>query len=159
MAKSILDRFSIKRAHQRLTKLPFGDRVFSRLIGYFIPYTGTISPYVEKAEAGYACVKMRDRRGVRNHLNSIHAIALMNLAEVASGVALNYDLPAQTKAILKEIKMEYLKKARGTLRAEGRCEVPVTNARREYIATAEIFDASNTIVAKATATWLVGPVS
>lgn len=157
MPKSILDYFSIKSAHSRVSKLPFGGHIFSKLLSYVVPYTGTISPYIERVKPGSATVIMLDRRVVRNHLNSIHAIALMNLGEAATGLALNYDLPKDAKAILKDIKMEYLKKARGKLRAEGRCEIPMSNERKEFLATADIFDASNTIVAKATATWLVGP--
>jgi len=159
MSQSILDRFSIKSAYHKLSKLPLGNRIFSHLIGWVVPYTGSISPSVEKVEKGYARISMPDHRYVRNHLNSVHAAALMNLGEAASGLALNYDLPPNSKAILKELKMEYIKKARGTLHAEGRCDVPDSNARKEYIATADILDASNTVVAKATATWLVGPKS
>lgn len=159
MSQSILDRVSIKAAYQKLSKFPLGHRVFSHLIGWVVPYTGSISPRVEKVERGFARIWMEDHRYVRNHLNSIHAAALMNLGEAASGLALNYDLPQGSKAILKELKMEYLKKARGRLYAEGHCEVPTSNIKSECIATANILDESNTVVAKATATWLISPKS
>jgi acyl-coenzyme A thioesterase PaaI-like protein len=159
MPKSILDRWSIKSVYQKLSRLPGGRWIFSRLIGFAVPYTGSVNPQIEKLERGYSRIWMADNRSVRNHLNSIHAIALMNLGEAASGLALIYDLPSETKAILKDIKMEYFKKARGRLYAEGRCDVPASNVRKECIATAQIYDASNTLVAKATATWLVGPKS
>jgi acyl-coenzyme A thioesterase PaaI-like protein len=157
MAKSVLDFFSIKAAYDNLSRLPFGNYLFSKMIGLVVPYTGSIGPRVEKVEPGFSRIHMYDYRCVRNHLNSIHAAALMNLGEAASGLALNYELPENSKAILKDLKMEYFKKARGSLHAEGRCDVPRTNERKEYVATAEIYDASDTLVAKATATWLVGP--
>lgn len=157
MAKSILDYCSIKSAYENLSKLPYGKYWFSKMIGFAVPYTGSISPRVEKVEPGFARIAMADYRCVRNHLNSIHAAALMNLGEAASGLALNFQLPAKSKAILTELKMEYFKKARGSLYAEGRCDVPSSNERKAYVATADIYDASNTLVAKATATWLVGP--
>lgn len=106
---------------------------------------------------GYARVSMRDRRRVRNHLNSIHAIAIMNLAEVAGGLALNYGLPSGARAILTSLAIEYLKKGRGTLTAEARIEMPDTSERKEYDFETIVRDAGGEVVARARARWLVGP--
>jgi acyl-coenzyme A thioesterase PaaI-like protein len=94
---------------------------------------------------------------VRNHLRSIHAIALADLAELASGLALTYSLPEGARAILTGISIEYLKKARGTLTAEARIEVPASNEERAYELESVISDTSGEPVARATARWLVGP--
>lgn len=121
------------------------------------PYTGTIRPRVEELREGYARVSMRDRRGVRNHLSSVHAIAMMNLAEVSSGLALLYALPDDARAILTGLSIEYQKKGRGTLTAEALVQVPASNERREYEFDSVIRDAAGDTVATATARWLVGP--
>lgn len=142
----------------RLKSLPGGKRAFSKIVGTLAPYTGSISPEVLELERGYARVQMRDRRGVRNHLSSIHAVALMNLAEASSGLAFVYGLPPKTRAILTGLSIDYLKKARGTLTAECRCDPPTTNERKEVEIDVITRDASGEIVTRARAKWLVGPL-
>jgi acyl-coenzyme A thioesterase PaaI-like protein len=142
----------------RMRNLPGGRRAFSQIVGTMAPYTGTISPEVLELERGFSRVQMKDRRRVRNHLKSIHAVALMNLAEASSGLAFVYGLPPQTRAILTGLSIDYLKKARGTLVAECTCDPPTTNERREFEIEVVTRDASGEIVTRARAKWLVGPL-
>jgi acyl-coenzyme A thioesterase PaaI-like protein len=72
----------------RLSKLPGGKWLFSKIIGKRIPYSGSISPHVEILEPGHSRISMRDTQKVRNHLDCIHAVALINLAELTSGTAM-----------------------------------------------------------------------
>lgn len=142
---------------RRLSALPGGKRLFSLLLGRMAPYTGSISPRVEELGGGYARVSMRDRRAVRNHLSSVHAIALMNLAEVSSGLALLSALPPEARAILTGLSIDFTKKARGTLTAEARIQPPSSIERQEHEFESVIRDATGDLVAKARARWLVGP--
>lgn len=157
MAASTTNGNPIRDLWRRTSALPAGSRLFSILLGRMVPYTGSISPHVEMLAEGYARVSLRDRRRVRNHLRSIHAIAIMNLAEVASGLALNYSLPPDARAILTGLSVEYTRKARGTLTAEVRITVPSTSERREYEFQTVVRDPGGEDVARATARWLVGP--
>lgn len=147
----------LRKAVDKLGTLPGGGRLLGKIVGKMAPYTGTIDPVICEVRRGYARVEMRDRRAVRNHLNSIHAIALMNLAEVASGVAFTYSLPGHSRGILTGLSIDYLKKARGTLTAECYSAIPETNERAEYEIEVVTRDEEGDIVTRARAKWLVGP--
>ncbi len=148
----------LQKTWDNLKKLPKGGLLFGRLVGRLAPYTGTIKPEVLQLERGHARVRMRDRKQVRNHLNSIHAIALMNLAEASSGLAFTYSLPPKTRAILTGLEIEFLKKARGTLIAECFCPILESNERGEHVIDVITRDANGDVVTKAHAKWLVGPL-
>ena len=146
-----------RKTWDRLSVLPGGGKLFGKLVGRAAPYTGTIDPVVLELRRGYAKVQMRDRKAVRNHLRSIHAIALMNLAEVASGTGFIYGLPSNTRGILTGLSIEYLKKARGTLTAECYAPIPESNERDEFEVEVVTRDETGDIVTRARAKWLIGP--
>lgn len=157
MAAPATPEGAIRAQWDRLSPLPFGKTLFSFLMGRVVPYTGTIGARVEELRPGHATVTLRDRRRVRNHLGSVHAVALLNLGEVTSGLALVYALPPEARSILKGLSMEYHKKARGTLVATCDAPVPEGSREREYELEAVIRDGEGDVVATATARWLVGP--
>jgi len=144
---------------RRLSGLPGGRWLFSKLLGWMVPYSGSVSPKVLELEAGHARVRIDERRALRQHLGSVHAIALMNVAEMASGLAMMGALPASMRGIVTKIAITYSKKGRGVLVAESRCEVPPDLAPGEYDFVSEVTDAAGDVVATATVTWKLGPVA
>lgn len=148
---------SLRRQWRLFSRLPGSKWLFSHALGSCVPYTGTMRARVEVLEPGHCIVTLRDRRRVRNHLNSVHAMALANLAELATGLALMNSLPDQARGILAGFNIEYLKKARGRLTATCHCDIPPSNAEHEYVLTGEIRNSDGEVVAIARARWLVGP--
>jgi|GEM_PF-1279038 len=145
----------VREGWDRLRPVPKGNVLYSRFLRRLAPYSGTIPAIVEVLEDGRAVVSMRDTTAVRNHLNSIHAVALANLGEFATGLALNYALPPRARCILTRLEMDYVKKARGTLTATAQFSVPEWGPHQKIVVTGSITDETGARVASVAATWLV----
>ncbi|HQR68884.1 MAG TPA: DUF4442 domain-containing protein [Thermoanaerobaculia bacterium] len=140
-----------------LAPMPGGRWVFSKLFSRFIPYSGTVSPEILELAPGRAVIAIEDRRRVRNHLRSVHAIALANLGEMSTGLALGFGMPDGTRSILVRLSCEYLKKARGRLVATAEAPAVDPSGTRDYEVTSLVRDAGGDVVAKTVAVWKVGP--
>jgi len=142
---------------ETLRTKPGGKFLFSFLIGRVVPYSGSIGASVEELRPGYACLTLKDRRKVRNHLGSIHAISLANLGELTTGLAAMAGMPANTRGILRGLEVSYEKKARGRLTSTCSSQVVAPETNTEYSMQAEIRDESGDIVARITTLWIIGP--
>jgi acyl-coenzyme A thioesterase PaaI-like protein len=150
---------AVQKWWNRLSTRPGGRTLFSIIIGRTAPYTGSIGARAVELRPGYAKWTLRDHRAIRNHLDSIHAVALVNLAEVTSGTAMLMSLPAGTRGIVTGLTTTYMKKARGRITAECRCELPAITADTRFELAAELRDESGDVVATATVAWLLSPVA
>lgn len=148
----------IQKNWNRLSPLPGGRQLFSRLLGHAIPYTGSVGARVLELTPGFARVELPDRRSVRNHLSSIHAIALCNLAELTGNAALAYSLPHDARFIVTRLDLRFVKKARGTITGTCHCAPRFDNRRQEVELQIELRDTDQDLVASATLFTLVGPV-
>lgn len=142
----------------RLSNRPGGRWIFSQLLGRIVPYTGTIKPRVLELTSTGARIELRDRRSVRNHLHSVHAIAIANLAELSTGLPLAYAVQPRGRAILLSLTVEFLKKARGTLVGSSSFIAPAADREQDIEIPVEVRDATGNVVARARARWRVGPV-
>lgn len=141
----------------RLSAVPGGRTVFSFLVGRAAPYTGTIRAKIVTLRKGHAEVVMKDRPSVRNHLRSVHAVALANLCELTGNVALAYSLPDDARFIVAGMRLEYVKKARGPITGTSDCPVPETAERRNWEVPVVLRDAQGEVVVRAWLDTLVGP--
>ena len=144
-------------AWDKLSGVPFGKRIFSQFVGRLAPYTGSIGAQVVELGPTGSKVVLEDRPAVRNHLQCVHAIALANLAELAGNLSLAYAMPADARFIVAGLSIEYTKKARGTITAEGHCPPIPNSARAEYLVQVTMRDAQGDVVATSVLRTLVGP--
>ena len=150
---SISNIFSLWK---KLSSTGLGRWFFSYLIRFINPYTGNLGAQVQVLEPGYAEVSLNDKKRNRNHLHSIHAIALSNLGEFTSGIAVLSSLNENVRGIVTHISVDFMKKARGKLKAVCRCSLPEIKEDVELKVFADIFDQDNELVSRVNVTWQLG---
>lgn len=119
-----------------------------------VPYAGTLKADVLEMAEGSAVVSMPDRRAVRNHLDSIHALALANLGELTANLALLTLCPPGGRFIVTRLEVDYLKKARGALTCT--CDVPADlpwATIERTAATAQLTNGQGEVVTRVTVYW------
>lgn len=159
MQRKLFRPHQILKVWQNFNQVPGGKTAFSRLLGSVIPYTGSVKALVVELEKGAAAVEVADHRSIRNHLNSVHALALANMAEFPAGLCLHTAIPVNSRAILVKLEVDYLKKGRGTLTSRARMEntIEYLEAPTHITVASEITNTSGETIATARTTWLVSP--
>jgi acyl-coenzyme A thioesterase PaaI-like protein len=141
----------------KMNGLPFGAKLFSVFLGWYAPYSGSIGACVEALSIGEVRVSLRDRRKVRNHLKSIHAIASVNLGEIVTGLAVLSCITDDMRGIVLSLRSEYKKKARGKLTATAIFDLPEQmEDNTPFEVSCDIKDETGDVVATVTANWLLG---
>jgi len=92
-------------------KLPQGARIFSLAFAQKAPYFATIHPRFRDIRPNYAELVIPKRRGVHNHLGTVHAIALCNGLEAAMGALAEATIPDDKRWIPKGMTVSYTAKA------------------------------------------------
>lgn len=108
---------SLLMLRNRLVRWPGGAWLFGVLVCRKAPYFASIAPRITVLHVGHGEATMRHRRAVTNHIGTVHAIALCNLAELIGGLTADVSIPASMRWIPKGMTVEYLKKATGTMHA------------------------------------------
>ncbi len=139
---------------------PFGKMLFSKIVCWKAPYFGSIKPCFVELRGGYAHVSMPKRRAVHNHIQTIHAIALCNLAELGAGTMMETSLAPSMRWLPKGMTVQYLKKAETNVDAY--CTAPEVEhggegIARDVIVHVEIKDLHQNVVAIADITMWVSP--
>lgn len=94
-----------------LSAKPGGKWLFSRLVCFKAPYFATVRPLFEELQPGRCVIRICKRRSVLNHIGTVHAIAMCNMAELAAGTMTDVTVPSTHRWIPKSMTVNYLKKA------------------------------------------------
>jgi len=103
--------------YNRLTKLPMGNTLFSKAICFNAPYFSSIKPKINQLKPGLCQLHIKKRRRVENHLKTVHAIAMCNMAELSAGLVTEVSIPDGARWIPSGMDVKYLKKAKTHLTA------------------------------------------
>ena len=150
MEQAVVERWN----HAKRSSL--GRWLFSRAVGRLAPYSGTIGARIEELEPGRSLVTMRDRKSVRNHLRSVHAVALTNLIELSGSLAIIASMHPDTRMIPVRLESEFVKKARGTVTAKGSCERPAPGFTGELQAMVVVLNEGGDEVTRGRVTVVIG---
>lgn len=138
-------------------KRPLGKAIFSKLVCAKAPYFGSIKPRFEVLEQGHAVVSMKKRRAIHNHIGTVHAIAMCNLAELAAGTMTEASLPPHMRWLPKGMQVDYLAKAETDLTAECRLPDFPIDQSSDVPVTVSIKDTKSKEVCRAVITMYVSP--
>lgn len=105
----------------KLGRNRLGRTLFSKAVCFKAPYFASIHPHFHGLEPGRVEVHVKKRRSVTNHINTVHAIAMCNAAELAAGTCLDVSLDARYRWIPVGMEVKYQKMAKTNLRAI--CEI------------------------------------
>jgi acyl-coenzyme A thioesterase PaaI-like protein len=155
--KSTARNFALN-AWQRLSRYPGGKWLFTRIVCFKAPYFSSIRPTFTELRPGYSTVRMRKRRRVQNHIGTVHAIAMCNLAELAAGTMTEVTVPSSYRWIPKGMTVEYLAKAETDLHAIAEIDpIPAFDKALEVPVVVKVVDAADALVLRATINMWVTP--
>ena len=97
--------------YTKVTRLPQGKRLFSLLFSQKAPYFATIRPRFTELRPNHAELVIRKRRGVHNHIKTVHVIAICNGLEAAMGALAEATVPSTKRWIPKGMEVSYTAKA------------------------------------------------
>jgi acyl-coenzyme A thioesterase PaaI-like protein len=145
MAKEKLTK--VMALYKRVTRLPFGQKIFSIMVARMAPYFSTIKPLITELRANYCECLIKKRKSVQNHIKTVHVIAICNGLEMAMGVMTEASIPKHLRWIPKGMSLDYTAKAGSDIR----CVAKVTPEQwqvGDLLVEVTAFDINDVVVVK-----------
>lgn len=148
-----------KKLWDKLGKSAIGRWLFARIICFKAPYFASISPGITELTANKCVGFFHQKRKVQNHIGTVNAIALCNLAELCAGLMVDVSLPQDMRWIPQGMTVKYLKKAKGKMTATAEPAAAFYSSQEAYSAIAKvaIHDDDNAQVFTADITMWISP--
>jgi len=124
----------------------FGPESFGRMVCQQAPYFSTIQPELVDLKAAYAEARVPFRKEITNHLSTVHAIAMCNVAELVAGLMTDASIPSDGKWIPQAMSVKYLAKAKTAVRAVADGEGIDWETAGEKTVPVEVFDDDGQLV-------------
>jgi len=107
---------------EKLNKRPawLRYRLLSLALGATVKFMGTAGVKCLHLSSEKAVFRLNNKKKIRNHIGTVHAVASALVAETATGMALGMHIPDGKIPVLKTLNVEYLKRTSGGLTAEAR---------------------------------------
>ncbi|GAA3965978.1 DUF4442 domain-containing protein [Allohahella marinimesophila] len=96
------------------------SRALTLFFNRLVKYAGTSGTVVEKLTTEHCIVTLKNRKRVQNHIGSVHAVACALIAESATGFVVGMNVPDDKVPVIKSMNIDYVKRAKGDMRAEAR---------------------------------------
>jgi len=147
---------SSKGAYNAMNGWPCGKWLYTRVVGFFAPYSGSCGAQIVSLVPGTCEMTMSDRPWKRNPFGSIHAVCMANLAEMTAGLAGMTAMEAKGAiGIPMNMHINFHVKARGTLgcRATLPKAIPSVPGIYPMDIRCDIFDEAGTVCASAIVGW------
>ncbi len=97
--------------YEKALKLPAGRKLFSMIFSRKAPYFATITPTISELRPNFCEVTFKKRKGVENHIQTVHVIAICNALECAMGAMAEASVPKHLRWIPKGMNVNYTAKA------------------------------------------------
>jgi acyl-coenzyme A thioesterase PaaI-like protein len=110
---------ALQKTVARFMEMPRSMRMpmLSYAIGNLVKYVGTSGVRFEKMTENEVVVSLSNRRKVQNHIQQIHAAAMILLAETASGMVVGMNVPDDRVPVIKTLHADFVKRSKGAMRA------------------------------------------
>ena len=94
------------------------SRLLTWMFRFKVKLTGTVGIEVVETDLQRVVFRQKNRKKVQNHIGSVHAAGMALLAESATGFIVGTNLPSDKLPLIKTMKLDYVKRATGDMRAE-----------------------------------------
>lgn len=114
------ERNRLARVVHKFDGYPAGLRRFliTWSFGGTVHFVRTAGVAFEELTEERAILRLSNRRRVQNHIGTVHAAAVALIGETATGAVFGMSVPDDKLPILKSMRLNYVRKSQGALRAE-----------------------------------------